>query len=436
MTPVVFVGPTLSPDAVVDHLDATILPPVRQGDVYRVAQQNPPAIGIIDGYFEGVPSVWHKEILWAIEQEIPVFGSASMGALRAAELADFGMIGVGRIFEDYYNGVLQDDDEVAVLHSPAELGFQPLSEPMVSIRATVAQAQASGLLPPETAAEILHAAKAMQYRQRMWAEIIPFVKDLPGVAEFNDWLPAGRIDAKAEDARAMLTRMADHLSTPPLPLPKPTRTEPTLMWKALRARVDAGEPDTDRSVIDELRLNPNLYARLRDRAALAVLAREDAARREYIPARADLVRLMTDHRADKGLSRRSELMEWIKANDLSPESYEAMLADAARVEAAIALRADQLETQLLSELRRAGQYTDLRDRAADKQNSVHSVGSLGVDRLRVLMWYFEYRLDQEVPDDLDAYAQALGLTGRDALFELIEAEFLYCSKGTGAGAAE
>ncbi|MCA0928200.1 TfuA-like protein [Ruegeria profundi] len=436
MTAVVFVGPTLSPETVAGHLDATILPPVRQGDVYRVAQQNPSAIGIIDGYFEGVPSVWHKEILWAIEQEIPVFGSASMGALRAAELADFGMIGVGRIFEDFYNGVLHDDDEVAVLHSPAELGFQPLSEPMVSIRATVAQAQASGLLPSETAAEIVRTAKTMQYRQRIWAEIIAMAKDLPGVAEFNDWLPTGRIDAKAEDARAMLTRMADHLSTSPLPLPKPTRTEPTLMWKALRARVDAGKPDSDQSVIDELRLNPELYARYRDRAALALLAREDAARCQYTPTRDDLVRLMTDHRADTGLSRRSDLMGWIKANDLNPESYEEMLADTARVEAAIASRADQLQTQLLSELRRTDQYSNLRDRAANKHGSVRPIGSPGVDRLRALMWYFEYRLDQEVPDDLDAYAQALGLAGRDALFELIKAEFLYCNKGADAGAAE
>lgn len=145
MTAVVFVGPTLAPEVVSDRLDATILPPVRQGDVYRVAGDKPAAIGIIDGFFEGVPSVWHKEILWTIEQGIPVFGSASMGALRAAELADFGMIGVGRIFEEYRDGILQDDDEVAVLHSPAELGFQPLSEPMVSIRATVAEAQTAGI---------------------------------------------------------------------------------------------------------------------------------------------------------------------------------------------------------------------------------------------------------------------------------------------------
>ena len=147
MTVIVFVGPTLPANEVLRQLDATILPPVQQGDVYRAVQQHHRAIGIIEGFFEGVPSVWHKEILWAIQQGIPVYGSASMGALRAAELADFGMIGVGRIFRDYHDGTLQDDDEVAVLHSPAELGFKPLSEPMVSVRATVGQAVETGVLP-------------------------------------------------------------------------------------------------------------------------------------------------------------------------------------------------------------------------------------------------------------------------------------------------
>ena len=42
-----------------------------------------------------------------------VFGAASMGALRAAELAPFGMIGVGAIFAAYRDGRLTGDDEVA-----------------------------------------------------------------------------------------------------------------------------------------------------------------------------------------------------------------------------------------------------------------------------------------------------------------------------------
>jgi hypothetical protein len=85
--------------------------------------RQPQAIGIIDGYFHRVPAVWHKEILWAMSEGIHVFGSASMGALRASELHRYGMIGVGRVFETYRDGRLEDDDEVVVMHSPESFGY-------------------------------------------------------------------------------------------------------------------------------------------------------------------------------------------------------------------------------------------------------------------------------------------------------------------------
>ena len=65
---------------------------------------------------------------------VHVFGASSMGALRAAELHPFGMVGVGRVFEGYRAGVYEDDDEVAVVHASEEAGFAPLSEAMVNVR--------------------------------------------------------------------------------------------------------------------------------------------------------------------------------------------------------------------------------------------------------------------------------------------------------------
>ena len=142
----VFVGPTLRPQDLPPDDDIVALPPVAQGDVYRIAQRRPQAIGIIDGYFEGVLAVWHKEILWAMAEGIHVFGSASMGALRAAELHPFGMVGVGRIFEAYRDGELEDDDEVAVIHGPPETGYLALSEAMVNIRRTLSEAERAGVI--------------------------------------------------------------------------------------------------------------------------------------------------------------------------------------------------------------------------------------------------------------------------------------------------
>ena len=142
MTTVVFLGPTLPRRDAEATLPAAYLPPVRQGDVYRVVRERAPrAIGIIDGVFLDVASVWHREILWALSQGLHVFGAASMGALRAAELDGFGMRGIGRIYAAYrdgrwpgYDEPFEDDDEVAVIHAPSEAGGLPQSDAMVDIR--------------------------------------------------------------------------------------------------------------------------------------------------------------------------------------------------------------------------------------------------------------------------------------------------------------
>ena len=76
---------------------------------------------------------------------VHVYGAASMGALRAAELDAFGMHGVGYVYRAYADGVLEDDDEVAVAHAGAEHGFRALSDAMVDVRATLAAAVAAAL---------------------------------------------------------------------------------------------------------------------------------------------------------------------------------------------------------------------------------------------------------------------------------------------------
>ncbi|HCU97270.1 MAG TPA: hypothetical protein DHU96_33000, partial [Actinobacteria bacterium] len=94
-TPVVFAGPSLGEAHARAALPgAVILPPARCGDVLSVLRLRPAAIVLIDGLYDTTPAPWHKELLWALEARVPVVGAASMGALRAAELDRFGMIGV------------------------------------------------------------------------------------------------------------------------------------------------------------------------------------------------------------------------------------------------------------------------------------------------------------------------------------------------------
>ena len=84
----VFLGATLRLADAQACLDAIYLPPAAQGDIVLAAHAfRPRAMVLIDGQFEDRPAVRHKEILWALAQGIGMIGAASMGALRAAEIA-------------------------------------------------------------------------------------------------------------------------------------------------------------------------------------------------------------------------------------------------------------------------------------------------------------------------------------------------------------
>src|SRR3954449_1100985 len=118
---VVFVGPSLDPDSVSQNLDCTVLGPIRRGDIDALlaARTKANSIGIVDGQFFQSMSISPKEVLRAIDSDVRVFGAASMGALRAAELALYGMVGVGLIFDLFASGDLDADDEVAMTFDPA-----------------------------------------------------------------------------------------------------------------------------------------------------------------------------------------------------------------------------------------------------------------------------------------------------------------------------
>ena len=164
---IVFLGPSLALDEARSILpNAWYHSPIECGDILRAMRLKPDGIVIIDGYYEQRAAVWHKEILYALEQGIPVIGAGSMGALRAAELNYFGMIGIGKIFEDYYEGRLNDDDEVAVLHGPRESGYTPLNDALVNIRATIAQAISEKVITVHQGEAIVASAKKIHYPQR------------------------------------------------------------------------------------------------------------------------------------------------------------------------------------------------------------------------------------------------------------------------------
>jgi hypothetical protein len=199
---IVFVGPTLHAELVHAVLpDADVRPPAAVGDILdlALAARRPARIALIDGYFERMAAVWHKELLLALERGIEVYGAASMGALRAAELARFGMVGHGEVYKAFASGELVADDEVAVAHLPAAQGYRAISDALVNIRASLARARECRVIKKPAHDRLLAHARRQFYRDRRWEDLVtlePALANQPVV------------DQKATDASRLLELLA------------------------------------------------------------------------------------------------------------------------------------------------------------------------------------------------------------------------------------
>ncbi|MGF1936902.1 MAG: TfuA-like protein [Nostoc sp. ChiQUE02] len=209
----IFLGPTLSVTQASQILPARYLDPVRCGDILAYMRLQPRVIAIIDGFFDRSASVWHKEILWALEAGVRVFGASSMGALRAAELEAFGMEGFGAIFAAYRDKRYIGDDEVAILHSNPQFQYQPLTDALVNIRATVQLAVDKNIIDVAIASLIISCAKRQFFSQRHLSEAVADAEEQGGdrqmLAQFLEFVQnGGYVDQKQLDAIELLKHLA------------------------------------------------------------------------------------------------------------------------------------------------------------------------------------------------------------------------------------
>ena len=200
---IVFTGPSLQPTEAKEFLEADYRPPVARNDVIKALRDNPDIIVIIDGVFHKAPAVSHKEIIEAIKKGVIVVGGASMGALRASELDDFGMVGIGKVFHDYRTGSIESDDDVAVVINPET--FEQLSEAFISMNYTFKAALAEGIINKSDCETLIKTAKSIYYPKRSYNKVL-------NEADIEDerkkllqkFLKDNTIDVKKEDAIAVL----------------------------------------------------------------------------------------------------------------------------------------------------------------------------------------------------------------------------------------
>ena len=200
---VVFAGPSIY-GLDVERCEVILRPPAQYGDFARAVDDGVTAIGLIDGHYEQVGAAWHKEILYALSNGVEVLGAASMGALRAAECAAFGMVPVGEIAAMYCRGELYDDAAVAILNGPQELGFPPLTEALVDAEATIEHLFRLGIVAGHEADALRRSAREQFFKERTDTEIIRRAR----LGDRSETLlvayRAHRVSLKAADALALL----------------------------------------------------------------------------------------------------------------------------------------------------------------------------------------------------------------------------------------
>jgi len=186
----VFIGPS---GVGMDLSKFDARPPAQQGDIATAALEGADTLILIDGYFTHTLSPWHKEILFAINNKCRVIGAASLGALRAVECEQYGMEGIGQIFEWYKSGVCTDDADVALSHTHKEDGYTHCSVPIVNLIATV------NALNNPILNNAINNCRLIFYPERSWQKI----KQVIG-KEAHDILIENYIDQKAIDTQLAL----------------------------------------------------------------------------------------------------------------------------------------------------------------------------------------------------------------------------------------
>lgn len=204
MSIIAFAGPSLAAADRAAWPQVDWGPPAQAGDLLALATGDAATVCLIDGYFDHRPAVRHKEILLLLSRGVRVFGASSIGALRAAEMRAFGMIGIGAVYRAYARGTVRGDDEVALIHAGADQDWRPLSVPLIDVRAMLCRARRAEAIGRTDARALLAAAASIHYIERDWKSVCAPVWGDAGNRAFERWLETEGVSQKRADAIACL----------------------------------------------------------------------------------------------------------------------------------------------------------------------------------------------------------------------------------------
>lgn len=186
-----------------------VRPPVRRGDVQRLAEESPPGdLVICDGVFQVAPAVSHAELCLALDRGWRVWGVSSIGAIRAYELRAEGMRGFGEVFAMFKRFEDFADDELCLLHFPEPPWF-PVTEALVNLRHALAERGPMLGIDAQGAQRAIDCLRTLWFGDRSQARMREVLRQEAGCDERQlgllfSWLSEHRV--KTRDLEALLLR--------------------------------------------------------------------------------------------------------------------------------------------------------------------------------------------------------------------------------------
>lgn len=380
---VAFLGPSLSAkNAQRIAPDVQIWPPIRQSDLTTAIERCAPrAVLIVDGEFGQSLSVWHKEILHALQDGVRVIGCSSMGALRASELDRYGMEGVGEIYEYFRDGGLTADEDVALVYGRFDDEWVSHTWPTVNIRATVRDLVARDQWSTNDGDAVLAAAQSLHFSDRAGPPLVSAlaVAGLPPdrakalVAEFK----AGYVDQKRRDAEAGFRYLAEVDAITP-PARHPAAFPNGRGMQALRycdTSVERRHGGLRRNqIVQDAALHVADFDELCDRAADRYIALETA---RDLGMTADAEQLAAERmRFLRRLGLTEEALEnWLASADLRAVDFDQLMAEQALVRRLRRHTADlrfyeRNRRMVIEQLQIEGRYAAVADAAARRRSAL------------------------------------------------------------------
>lgn len=197
----VFGGPSLPTAGLVEGADSVVWHGPAGRDALTELTVGPDdAVALIDGFVISGYSPSPQECASVLERGAALWGCSSLGALRAVELRDLGMIGHGWVYERVLDRTITWDDELVAVLDPRDWAARTVF--LVNVRYGLT---ALGGLSTVHTEQVLAELRDIPIAERTGAAVRSALTNLGINASLADTVLGADCDVKRNDALTMLS---------------------------------------------------------------------------------------------------------------------------------------------------------------------------------------------------------------------------------------